>query len=402
MLELGKRQMGRQVIFYHRRCLRQMFIALCLLVIPQSIISMDYRTQALRAASVTLNLEQDINRCVIGQTSTIILPSGQAIVVRIDEDGMVEHIGIPLFSDFIRQKKPSPVYDCIEYAVLDRCLIHTENDLLLQKIQLLKGSWQTVCDILPTDECMIDNWNEKVYQVTWRRNGMEIVNLKLPVDYELLYISSRRELEKIFADEVERQHVKRFPYHLVEELLQRKENDDIYVLPGESFLIKGLTRNTYYRKSLVVQRVDTITFEEERMGILIDKDYPAETMANLLVSTDPQLPDAAMQLELQMSSNEKRTVHVTLRQWLSYCESQGCIPYYIFDESDDSRAKAYLLMRNKTMGYNHLILLTCLIDDLVSDVPSFTGKAYLFIPNVEASQLFGSEDNLKANKKQFR
>ena len=49
----------------------------------------------------------------------------------------------------------------------------------------------------------------------------------------------------------------------------------------------------------------------------------------------------------------------------------------------------------------HLLALTCTDDDLVSDIPSFSGKAYLFIPNVEASKLFKSEDGLTYNKKNF-
>ena len=394
--------MERKRLLCRKFDIRHALVVFCLLAIPHGVVSRDYRCRMLQTAATKLNMEQQIDNASAGTTSTVTLTSGQTVAVRISEDGKVEHIGLPLFNDVMRQQKPSPVYDCIEYAALDRSLIHSENDLLLQKIHLFKGSWQTVCNVQPTDECSISLRDNKAWQVIWRRNGSEIVNMVIPVDYELLSLSSRRELEKTFADEVEQQHVKRFPYHLVEELLQRRENDDLYVLPGESFLIKGLSRSTYYRKSVVTQRVDTITFEEERIAILVDRNYPAETMANLLISADPQLPDAAMQLELQMSSNEKRMVHVTLRQWLSYCESQGCTPYYIFDGSDDSCAKGYLLMRNKAMGYNHLLSLTCLIDDLTSDIPSFTGKAYLFIPNVEASRLFGSEENLKANKKQFR
>ena len=150
------------------------------------------------------------------------------------------------------------------------------------------------------------------------------------------------------------------------------------------------------------QHVDDATYEEERMSIIVDQDYPAETMANLLVSADPQLPDAAMQLDVQFSSYVKETMNVTLRQWTSYCENQGCKAFFIFDDIVGPSVKGYLLMHNEAMGYNHLLVLTCSMDDLTSEIPLFTGKAMLYIPNVEASKLFGSEDDVKTNKKRFR
>lgn len=384
------------------RSIRHIAFVLCLLAIPLSIAGREYRTQTLRTAAMKLGIEQQIGGAVSGTTSIINNETGQNITIRINDEGIVEHIGLQLFNSMMRQQNPLPIYDCIEYAALDYCLIHSENDLLLQKIRLFKGSWQTVCDIQPTDNCSILLRNEKAYQVIWERNGAEIVKMAVPVDYELLMISNRRELEQIFTNEVEKQRVKYTPYHLVEELLQPTEKDGVYVLPGESFMLKGLTQNTYYKKDVVSQQVDAITYEEERMSILVDSNYPAETMANLLMSNDPSLPNATMRLDFQLSSYAKKSVSVTLRQWISYCEDQGCIPYFIFDDSDGTTAKGYLLMRNQSMAYNHLLSLSCSMNDLINDTPMFTGKAYLFIPNVEASRLFGSEDNLKTNKKRFR
>ena len=381
--------------------LRHVLFVLCLLVTFQSVTGRDYRTQALRAAAAKLGLEQQIEQAASGTASILTTPDGWNVSVRISDDGRVEHIGLPLFNDAMRQQQPSPVYDCVEYAALDRNMLHSENDLLLQKIQLFNGSWQTVGDVRPTDRCSVGLRYGKVYQVTWSRNGQEMVNMAVPIDYELLLGANRRELEQHLADEIVRQHVKRPPYHLAEELLQRTAEEGIYVLPGDTFLIRGLTRNTYYTKAILSQQVDSTTYEEERMHILIDPRHPAETMANLLMSTDPQLPDAVVTLQLQLSSYAKKTVSFTWRQWSSYCEKQGCTSYYIYDNTQNSVVKGYVLMHNKALGYNHLLAVTCTNDDLVSDVPSFSGKAYLFIPNVEASKLFKSEDGLKYNKKNF-
>lgn len=388
--------------FSHNIGIRHLLIVLCLLVISQDVTSRDYRIQTLRTAALKLGLEQQIEQAATGATSILTTQNGQTVAVRISERGRVEHIGLPLFNDAMRQQKPSPVYDLLEYAALDRNIILTENDLQLQKIQFFKGSWSSLMDVLPTDACSLGTVSDKFYQVVWGRNDNEIINLVIPIDYELLSNSSRRELETNLVREMGSQHVRRPSFHLVEELLQRTENDSIYVLPGEFFLMKSLTRNTYYRMSLVSQHVDDATYEEERMSILVDQDYPAETMANLLVSADPQIPDAAMQLDVQFSSYVKETMNVTLRQWTSYCENQGCKAFFIFDDIVGPSVKGYLLMHNEAMGYNHLLVLTCSMDDLTSEIPLFTGKAMLYIPNVEASKLLGSEDDVETNKKRFR
>ena len=42
----------------------------------------------------------------------------QIVTLRKDEKGVVEHIGIPLFAEEMRQLQPSPIYDYLEFTVL--------------------------------------------------------------------------------------------------------------------------------------------------------------------------------------------------------------------------------------------------------------------------------------------
>ena len=173
-----------------------------LLVIPQGITGMDYRTSTLRQAAEKLGIEKQIAKVTKGKTTGIVTPSGTTVVVRINSQGMVEHIGLPLFNAVMRKQTPSPAYDCLEYAALDRHIIHTENDLLLQKIKFYKGSWQKLLDVLPTDVCSITNQSNKYYQLVWNRDGRETVNVVIPVDYELLSVCNRREIENNFVHDV--------------------------------------------------------------------------------------------------------------------------------------------------------------------------------------------------------
>lgn len=176
-----------------------MMYIFCLLAIPQDVASREFRTSTLRHVAATLGIERQISHAEKGTTTQIVLSSGIIVAVRIDSEDMVEHIGLPLFSNEMRQQSPSPVYDCIEYAALDRQIIHTENDLLLKKITFRKGTWRTVANIRSTDACCITTHGNKCYQVVWQREGQGIADIIVPVDYELLSYCNRRELEQSFV-----------------------------------------------------------------------------------------------------------------------------------------------------------------------------------------------------------
>ena len=390
--------MEQQKRYYHSLAIR--YLILVWLLLSATVASAQYRSSLLEKAASALGIQTEIDEMTAGDISELSCDQGIRVIVRKDETGQVVHIGLPLFSQEIRQQLPSPVYDCLEYAALDRRLQLSENDLLIQKIRFFKGSWQTVYNMEGTDGCSISIVNDKHYVVTWKRDGKEVAQVVVPMDYELLNHCNRRELELSFARNLKiDRSLARPDFHINEELLHKYGDTDFYVLPGDTFLLASLNRNTYYQIKTVSQTVDNITYEEERLSILIDRNHPGETLANLLISTDPQVPDALIELEIQLSNYNKQTLTVSLRQLMYYCQSQGCTPYFTYDNNDGNTVSGSLLMRNSGERYNHLINLTCSTDDLVSDVPSFKGKAYLFIPTVDATKLFGKGALTKSGMK---
>ena len=292
-----------------------MVLIFCLLALPLGMAGIDFRTSALHRAASALGIERQLGHASKGVTQQIVTPKGTTVIFRVDLYGTVEHIGLPLFNPEMRRQMPSPVYDCLEYAALDRCVIFTENDLLLQKIKFYKGSWQTLAGVQPTDACRITTQDHRFYRLVWSRNGHEIVDVVLPIDYELLSVSTRRELEK--------------------DLVHR-----------------------------VTRHQTTPTFSSSQ-------------------DIDPQLAKSEVRMEMTLSSYERRSMTVPLRQWLSYCESQGCKTTIKYDDSDDSVIKGYLLSRNDALGYHHLLELTWRMEDLSQSTPKIKGKVLLFIPNTE-------------------
>jgi hypothetical protein len=189
-------------ILRHNKDIRQILILFSLVLLPQGLSGKEYRTSALRQAAVALGIEHQISNAPKNSTTNITLSSDTTIAVRIDNNGMVEHIGLPIFSADIRQQHPSPVYDCIEYAALDRLFVLTKNDLLIQKIKFIKGAWKSFLTVKSSDVFTITTQDNKFYQLAWSRDNSEILNVVVPIDYELLNGCNRRELEQSFVRNV--------------------------------------------------------------------------------------------------------------------------------------------------------------------------------------------------------
>ena len=79
----------------------------------------------------------------------------KSLSVRTDDNGVIEHIGFPLFAQKMRTLLPSPIYDYLEYAMLDHKYHINDNTLQHQKIRFLKGNWNDLASVRPTDDCNI-------------------------------------------------------------------------------------------------------------------------------------------------------------------------------------------------------------------------------------------------------
>ena len=220
--------MEKQRVLHLSRQIIKLLFFISLIMVPQGVAGREYRTSALHQAASVLGIEEQISNAPEGVTTSITLSSGKTISVRINNNGAVEHIGLPIFSQELRRQTPYPVYDCIEYAALDRLFILTENDFLLQKIIFLRGEWKSVLGIKPSDSFTITTHDNKYYQLVWSRNNCELINMVIPVDYELLSGSNRRELEQSFVHNVVR-HCEATNFNLTEDIDSQLAKSDIEV-----------------------------------------------------------------------------------------------------------------------------------------------------------------------------
>lgn len=258
------------------------------------------------------------------------------LTIRTSDDGIIEHIGIPLFNDEMRKLLPSPIYDYLEFALLDYKYHISENTLQQQKIRFFNGSWADLEKIRPSDRCTIDNRDDKWYIVKWDRERQDYLAVVVPIDYELLANSTRKEMEHNFC-------------RLLKQFKPKSDRSE--------------------------------------GSVILKASAPQETLSNILLSSNDSV-QVMLNMDLLYAGFHKETVFVSLSQWMGFCSSVGCTPYYVYEGTKGDLASAMLLMYNRSEGYAHLLHLYAPISQLETKEQTYQGKVYMFIPTNNVADLF--------------
>lgn len=312
--------------------------------------------------------------------NTIYAIRGQRVALRISADG-VEHVGIPIFPKEMRSTAPSPVYDYMEYTLLVNTFGMPAATVLNGGLTFIKGSWSDMLAITSDMPCTISCNDGKRYEVTWLRgDGETLVAVSFPVQYDMLMFSKKEELERQLIQKLRnidgRQTDNTIHHARVELFSRRYENQGVYMLEGDSHIKPLITNSLYYRRQGSTYRL----FSSSRL--------PAESLANILLTADKRLPKTRIVLSVVKYDGETEKVEITAADWLDCMKAEGCRSYYAFDKEEDGKATVVLYAANSETGYDHVLTLSCDIDQLDKSVVSLQGTAYLFSPTSNVKNLF--------------
>lgn len=313
--------------------------------------------------------------------NTVYSVRGQRVAVRVSGKG-VEHVGIPVFPSEMRANAPSPVYDYLEYSLL----LHTLNlsapqSELDNSITFSAGSWNDMLAITKDMNCTVSCQDGKTYTVTWRKpDGSTLVAVSFPMQYDKLMFSNKEELELRLIQKLKttdgQQTDNTIRRARAELFTRRYEKGSVYVLEGDSHIKPTVTNNLYYRRFGSTYRL----FSTSRL--------PAESLANILLTADRNLPKARIVLSVVKYNGNVEKVEITAADWIDCMKADGCRSYYAFDKEEDGKATVVLYAANETTGYDHVLTLSCDIDQLDKQVLSLWGTAYLFSPTSNVKNLF--------------
>ena len=373
-----------------------------------SLSAQNYKADRLRKAVEAMGVEVVPDSLMPDTTISICAKDGLCVNLRIDPMGVIEHVGVSLFNDALRLMQPSLVYDFLEYAVLNWKYKVNPNQLYLSKVIFKKGSWETLLTGgLNECACSIENREDKLYIVTWKREDKEIAIIGVPIEYELLNNDTRRNMERAFVRELQAckpSATRPDPAVVNEESLNIYGTEGLFVIPGKSYIIDLLNQNVYYKLTTVYETADTIinhkpvtmSIEAVQPVVVIDPEFPAETFANLMMCDDSSVPDATIELDFHLSNYHRERVTMPLSWLKTFCRQQGCSLYFACDGVQKESTRGVMFASNLSKGYNHLFSLRIPTEQLAGATPTIKADVYLYIPPINKEKLFGTAPTKKS------
>lgn len=299
-----------------------------------------------------------------------------------------------LFSDSLRSLHPLPIYDFLENALAGQGSLSPEQELVLKKVVFTTGSWSTLRQVTPADDCSISDKDGQHYIVSWKRGGHEFVTLHFPIDYELLAGSTRKKMERAFI-----KGLSSFTPDIQDEQLN-VSIDELYHLAGDSiYMLKGDT----FRKLPDFTSHTFYTLKNQQPVLLFDLSRPRETLANWLLSLSSKTPDACLTIDMQMTGYSNTVLKIGLKQFMLYCRQQGCTPYYGFKDSANGSKdlSAVLLLHNVSAGYAHMVSLSCEKSQITAAKPELYCRMSLFLPVSQVSSFSAVSPKGKSTPKRY-
>lgn len=387
---------------------------LVLVVVFCSVMSLsaqNYKNDRLKRAVEILGLQVSAGSIMPDTLWQEKAKDGRCVYLRTDPMGTVEQIGIPLFNDVMRILQPSPVYDFLDFAVLNWKYKVTQNQLYLSKVIFKKGSWETLLNgKLEECQCSIENREDKLYIVNWQRAGKDVVTIGIPIEYELLNNDTRRNMERDFLKELEAfsPNIKRRSASFVsEDELSIYGTEGLFVIPGKSYIIDLLNQNVYYKLTTITEAIDTVINHkpvtmnlEAIMPVVVnDPEFPAETFANLMMCDNESVPEVTVELDFHLSNYHREKMNMPLSRLKAFCRQQGCQLYFACDMVRENLIRGVMFASNLPKGYNHLFSLRIFTDQFTVSSPKVSADVYLYIPPIDKAKLFGIAPTKKSGAK---
>ena len=358
---------------------------ICLMLLS-STHAQEYATSQLQKAAQKLDIAAMLSK---GKLSDTLFVKGQRIIVRKDQQGRIEHIGIPLFNVYIRNIQPSPIHDYLEFAALDHKFHISENTLQLNKLNFSKGNWEKLYELGDSTACTINNLGDKTYVVQWMKNNQIVLEVSFPVDYELLANSTRREMESKFIAELKGYKEQGAnPQQAVDTAqLKKYAIQGILVKEGRNYIINAITSNTYYTK------------DKKGTTLVYDNKYIAESMSNLILAP-AALPKAPLTVTFALSTYRNESVSANYSQLYDFCIASGCEPFFGYEGVSDGMASGTLIMHNRNSGYNHIFYIQCPVEEMGKAGVHLKGTGYIYIPSSNIKNLLASPS--KGHSKSYK
>lgn len=344
-----------------------LYIIICLVALLPASAKSTFRTAELERLAKELAL--DIESLPDGYSH----PTANGVRLTVHQtEQTIDHIGLYLFAEELRSLGKSPVFDFLEryflqlkYPPRTKSMSNMIRD---DQFKFLSGSLKSVDNILVTDGFTY-NYDNHSYQATWTRQDSTVLSVSFPVEYELISGENKIEAE--------------------DNLLSDIRSTKVIVPTGkpivkkEHYLSKDFTNRIYLSKGELV----------------LSEQHPMESAANMMLSLQTA-GDYKINIT-QLSYGFKKTIfEVPLKQWIAFCQNQGCELYFgVEDLSDKNEVGCVVMAVNTAENYNHVLTAKVASDILESKSGTIHARLYPYVPTHNVLNMFATYR--KSNPKTF-
>ena len=362
---------------------RWLFLALIWISIYNSIYAQnEFSSEHLKETAINIGLSHlDTLKC----GDNMVVLGKDTIIVRKNEDGVIDHIGKQLFPMLAREKNPLPVYDYMEYVYLNYLLNKNGNKLLFKDVAFIKGGWKELASVTPNDQCNISNIDNKAFQIEWKKDDKTLVSVLIPIRYDVLSNMSRTEMQNAFIQGEKKTTVKLSDEQMSQDTTKLTKtlvgDNEILYYKGNSYINEKITNNYY------------LVSNDSLLTPITDKDMPMESIANIMVlPSSKQIGNYKAKIRYLLSNNKIVEQTTTIRQIIDYAMKQGCKPYFGLEGIKDGVINFSLFLYNENSGYDHIFRLSCKTEEIGTDALTFTGRGSLYAPTTNVKSLYSDGD----------
>lgn len=341
-----------------------------------------FDTQRLERLAGYLSL-QKLDTLPVGVTNTYYYKQ-HPLTIRKNQWGEIEHIGLLLFPQALRQLQPMPIYDFLERYLLARVATpsRSEDGIKMQwdKVHFNIGSAATALKLDTTAAFSNEYIDLHAYRVSWTFEDKKMLEISFDMNYQLMMGCDAVELEHRFI-----RHLNRFQPHAININKSRQlpiEGTE-YTL-ADSYYMSPMVRNDIYytRKS-----------KKKTWTLVNDAARAIKTINNWMVATDSE-NELPLEVTVDKYGYEIDSLHTSYRVWQQLCMEEGCQPYYGLKNKKDGVYAGTVFMVNRKGGYVHLLSIN--IPETIfkeKKTVQSTARMYAYIPlfNVNAQLLHNVE-----------
>lgn len=358
-----------------------LLICLCLLSLCAKS-SVRYRTEELKRLYEILQVHTDS----IHEGVNTISVGNRLVNIRID-DGMVSFIGYVLFPGEMKAVVHTPILDFLEryflqldYPQVDR----SPNKMLREdRVKFEIGSPELVAT-LNADCTFSYGYELNRYVATWSREGQPILSVSFPANHELISGENKIESEQFVETDIRVSQLG--PLKPVnKDLLTSTLQKNYFVKLGSTYLNKLLTSDLYYQQN------DSI------FSLIINESHPLESAANMMLSSDNTL-SFNLKIKQVMYGYKKKYFDAPLRNWIAYCQNNGCELYFGVESFEKEMIRASVIAVNIAENYNHILFVNIPLKVIGQGSGDIEAQLETFIPMHNVANLFAKYK--KNNNKQ--